>query len=318
VPDRWRDARFVVLELAPARVERAFALVWLPRGANVPGLPMLVTIPAGAAHVIVDTQRLRPWLRVGGWTDRFPAAASVGRFGLAFRDDATVRRLTLAAMLPPRDLVRLALADFTTVEPVLASTVNFHYGPSVLGVPLSTACGVLVLGLGVFAFVRRRPATLRTCCAGALALFVLFDLHTLLGLGRQVEASRRVSAWHAGREDEYRSRFGDAFARLDALVRAHVPRATPIALPDPPPAASPRRTNWLWFLYQGEYANLADRARDNTTLEAGARYVVFDRPPLWAYEPEHGWMRHRVTGATVAVAPVASVSDSVLVLRVVP
>lgn len=312
----WRDARFVTIELAPAPAARNVALVWI-HGGSAPVQRMLASIPAGASRVVVDTQRRRPWLGGSGWVARFPADGVVWRVGIALRSEAMVRRITLQRVPSPRDLVTLMWDDLTTIEPVLASSINFHYGTSVLGVPLSVAFGLVVALLGIVALARRRAATSQFFFAGSLVLLVLFDLTVFHGLTAQVSESHAVSAWHASRYDEYRSRFGEAFARLDGMIRQHVPRGTAVALPDPPSTASPRNTNWLWFLYQGEYANHDDRARDNATIAPEARYVVFDQPRLWAYAPATGIMRHRVTGATVAVAPVAAVSDSVLLLRIV-
>lgn len=312
----WRDARFLVIDVRRAPYERNVALVWFAERGIVTEPRMLATLPAGATRLVIDTQRRRPWLGGAGWVDRFPADGLVRRVGLAFRGEVALHRITVQALLPPRDLAALIVHDLAAPEPVLASSINFHYGPSVLGVPLSIVLGLLVAGLGMLALVRRRPATLRLFAVSGLLLVVLFDATVFMGLGRQVLASRGISAWHAARADEVRSRFGDEAARLDALVREHVPRGTPIAVPDPPSAATARMTNWLWFLYQGEYPNVTDRARDNLTIAPEAQYVVFDQPRLWSLDPALGVIRNRVTGATVAVAPVASVTDSVLLLKV--
>jgi len=314
---RWRWVRFVAIDLAPAPATSSLALVWIP-GGDAPVQRMLVTIPAGASRVVADTQRRRPWLGGSGWVSSFPADGAVWRMGLAFRGQAVVRAVTLQALPSPRDLVALAWDDLATAEPVLASSINFHYGPSMVGLPLSVAFGALAAILGLVALARRGPATARRFFVGSLILLVLFDLTVFRGLADQVRSSRAVSAWHASRYEEYRSRFGEPFARLDALVRERVPRGTAIMLPDPPSAAAPRNTNWLWFLYQGEYANQNDRARDNRMIAPGTRFVVYDQPRLWVYEPGPGLLRHRLTGEAITVAPVASVSDSVMLLRVVP
>jgi hypothetical protein len=311
----WRDARFVVIEVVPRPYERAVAVVWFPQG-GAAGPRMVATLAPGVSRLVVDTQRRKPWLGGSGWVDRFPSASLVRRVGLAFRGEVVIRRITVEALLPARDLLALTWDDLTTVEPVLASSINFHYGPSVVGISLSIVLGLLLTALGLVALPRRRQGSRALFLAGGLVLFVLFDLTAFHGLWRQVLSSRQISAWHASRLDEYRSRFGDDFAQLDALVRERVPRGTPVALPDPPSTATPRMTNWLWFLYQGEYANLADRARDNTTIPPGARYVIFDQPRLWVYEPASGQIRSRVTGDTVAVRPVATVSDNVMLLEV--
>jgi hypothetical protein len=312
----WRQARFVRVELSPAPEDRSIALVWSPGRDPRRSSRLAVTVPAGASRVVVDTRERRPWLVRGGWVDRFPPEGRVGLLGLALEGNATVRRITLLPLLPPGELLAVALAGYWTAEPVIASSINFQHGASILGVPLSPVLGALAALLGLVALVRARPRDARRFACGALVLFGLFDLTVTHALWAHARAQRSRSAWHADRYDEYRARFGEEFAKLDAIVRAQVPRRARVALPDPIPAPGPRQTNWLWFLYCGEYENVLDRERDNSGFDPHTEYVVFYRPRHWIHEHELGLLRHRATGAAIPVTVVAAVSPEAMLLRV--
>ncbi len=288
---RWKDTPYVKVELAPTPGERTVSLVWIPEIENAFTIP--VKVPAMASTILIDTQNDRPWNKRYAWDDRFPGKGQINRFGLILQTNTEIRRIALLSQLNLIDLARVAWEEYWTVEPVKVSSINFQYGLDVLGVPLSTALGSVAALLGTIVLIRTRRDTILLFFWGALACFVLFDVtvnHTLL---KHAKYSSTISAWHVDRFEEYRSRFGLEFARLDRLLKRHVPNGTPVAFPDPIPWPVRGETNWVWFLYYGEYDNVRDRYGNNAHIDENTQFIFYYHPRKLIHDRNLGIIQHR-------------------------
>ena len=314
---RWQDTPYVKVELTPAPQARTLTLAWVPDSEKPQVYKLPVRVAAMASTVLVDTQSDQPWVRRTAWDERFPGQGRIHRFGLLLDVDAEIRCITLLSMPGLRDLARVVWDEYWTIEPVKVSSINFQYGLEVLGVPLSTALGVVTGLLGLLVLLRSRRGTVLLLFWGSLACFVVFDVTLDHTLWEQARQSAAISAWHADRFDEYASRFGEEFARLDRVLTEHVPRGTAVAFPDPVPHPVQGEVNWIWFLYFGEYDNARDRFGNDARIGEEAKYVFYYHPRKLVHDPGRGTLRHRDTNATHRVRVVGQVSDRAKLLEVI-
>ena len=275
-PLNWHDFPYVKLRIAPAEEERRAALVWFPGEASGQGHELFFTIPAEESEILLDVRQDLPWERRFGW-NKLPDVP-VTRLGILIQDTVEIREVSLLSGIGPFAGLRLLWSQYWKVEPIKVSSINVHYGNEVFGMPLTTTAGVAFSLLFAWALFNRRPRIRVPLYWAMFACFVAPEAPFILTLWHQAEASSEISAWHADRYDEYRSRFGREFADLDREFQNHVPRGARVAFPDSKRRLVQGESNWVWFLYYGLYENYKDRNRNSARLDKSTRYVFYYYP----------------------------------------
>ena len=152
------------------------------------------------------------------------------------------------------------------------------------------------------------------------ACFTLPEVPFVLTLWTHAKASSEISAWHADRYDEYRSRFGKEFADLDNEFRNQVPVGARVAFPDSKRQPVLGEINWLWFLYYGLFDNYKDRKIGSAHLDNETDYVFYYYPSGMTHDEEKNLL-HVTEGTNKKSTPVktqtiARITEEAKILKV--
>ena len=313
----WHSFPYVKLRVTPEKNERRMALVWIFGSDINANYPLPFTIPAMASEILLDVRQDVPWEQRFGWDQDALSRLPIKHIGVLLQNTVKVEQIEWISGLGPLELLPLLWAQYWAVEPVKVSSVNVHYGNEVLGKPLVMICGIIfAFLLALMLFTRQKKFRLPLLWA-ILACFAIPNTPFIGTLWNQAKASSKVSAWHANRYDEYRSRFNQEFADLDKEFLKHVPTGSQVAFPASKQRLVQGESNWLWFLYYGLYENYKDRLGDSTHLDKKTEYVFYYYPAGLTHDEENNLLRRNKGDTTYATQTIARISGQAKILKLI-
>ncbi len=314
----WRNFPYVKLSVTPEAKERRMALAWIPGQDPNQNYQLPFTVPASASEVLLDVRQDVAWERRFGWDRNALSQTPVRRLGVLLQNTVEVREVALLSSLNPLQLSRLLWSQYWAVEPVKVSSINAHYGNEVLGTPLVTTFGIIFAVLFALMLVSRRKKFKVPLLSAMLVCFIAPEMPFVGTLWEQAAASGKVSAWHADRYDEYRSRFNQEFADLDREFLKRVPAGSRVAFPNSKQWLIQGESNWIWFLYYDLYENYKDRERDSTHLDKNTQYVFYYHPAGLAHDEAKNIL-HRTEGKKKGykTETLARISEQAKILKLI-
>ena len=287
----WHRFPYIKLRIAPQDKERRMELVWALDRDFKRTLKLPFTLPASASELLLDVRQDIPWENRLSWNRGTLSRAPVRRLIIVVNDPVEVRALTLLSSLNPLQFGQLLWSQYWKIEPIRPNSINALWGNNVLGVPVSSVFGTAFIILLLSLLVVRREKYRRVLFGAMLACLVAPEAPFILTLWEQAQASSKVSAWHADRYDEYRSRFGEEFAELDRAFQKHVPVGSRVAFPESKRELIWGASNWLWFLYYGLYENYTDRDINSTHISNQTEYLFYYYPSGLVHDEEQDLLR---------------------------
>lgn len=307
----WKNAPYVKLFISPEDHDRTLILVWWISDQKNAQIPFV--LPAMAESVVVDTRAWVPWRRV------FPffQDGTIRQIGLGFPRQIEINRVEFLSVLEPADLFKNIFQQLANYEPIAVSSINFQYGLNVLGRSYIMTLGFLVLAMGIVALIFPRRKTCVLFFTVSVVCVVLADISRFQTLWRYAEEGYKVSSLYDDRYEEFRSRFGEEFAQLDQALKKYVPEQSKVAFPRSSNNLVMGETNWIWFLYQGEYENNNDRGGNPSPIRAGVDYIFYYHPERYVHDPESQALLLAKNGKKLAdVELVSEISERAKLLRV--
>lgn len=308
----WQDAPYVKFFISPENYDRNFLLVWFITDRHIRHINF--SLPAMAESVVVDTRVQRPWQRVVP----FFQDEKIRQVGLGFQQQIEISRVEFRSVLQPHDVLKTIFQQLSNYEPIAVSSINFQYGLTILGHSYTMIFGLLVLiaGIAMLIFLRRK-----TCFIFFLVAVIgvmLLDFSRLQTLWQHAKKSYSISSLYDERYKEFRSRFGAEFAQLDQILRKYVGQQSRVAFPKSSQWLVMGETNWIWFLYQGEYENNNDRGANAWPAKEQMDYIFYYYPEQHVHDHENQSLLLTKDGQKVAdVELVAEVSDNAKLLKII-
>lgn len=316
----WSDFPYVRLRVAPYEKDRHMALVWIVDSSGQRNYHFPFTMPAITSEALIDVRQDVPWEGRFDWTHSALSRVPLRQLGLLIENPVEIRELSLLSGLGPVQLARLLWSQYWAVEPIKVSSINLHFGNQMLGVPLAKIFGVAFAALFLLTLISQRREFRAILLWAMFACFALPEVPFVLTLWTHARASSEISAWHADRHDEYRSRFGKEFADLDNEFRNHVPVGTRVAFPGSKRQLVLGETNWLWFLYYGLFDNYKDRKIDSAHLDRKTEYVFYYYPSGLTHDEEKNLLHFtgdkNKENAPVKTQTIARITEEAKILKV--
>lgn len=252
----WQNNPYVKIMVKPTNFDRKIALFWSPtkKLKNLHQRP--VNIPANNDSIIVNVAQNIPWLRSFGWKNSNYGNTQISSFGLLIPQQYNgfeVDKITLLPSLNIFDYIKVISSDLAVVEPVKVSSINAQYGISVLGSQLAYFLGIVLILLAIPALIWFNKKSIGLLIIGVATTFILYDITTNLTLLDSAKYAYKHSAWSLDKHQEYRSRFGEAFAKLAQELEAKVPRGAKVSFPKTRDYRVIGESNWIAFQYYGLY-----------------------------------------------------------------
>ncbi len=326
----WGNFPYVKLHLTPQAEEYLMYLVWILDKNRNKQYVRSFTVPAMAAEVLIDVRQHEPTKGQFGYPWDFPPLEKIpiGRVGLVFGNTIEIRRIELLSSLGLFQFAKLLGIQYWQPEPIGAYSINNYYGNEIFGTPLVAASGIVFfIFLMLFIWLQRKPKSkFRLPLLWAMfACFAICNLPFVHTLWEEAKAGTEVSAWHADRYDEYRSRFNSEFADLDRAFRTHVPAGSRVAFPLSEKKLVNGEINWIWFLYFGPYVNYTNRdyysstGKQRSGITKKTEYVFYYYPRKLIYNEQNNTLRE----ADYPQAPpyrtrtVADISEHAKILKII-
>ncbi|MFH1154078.1 MAG: hypothetical protein V1793_09680 [Pseudomonadota bacterium] len=311
-PMNWESYPYVKLTVNKSPIERKLIFLGFLDQDQSRYNALRLTIPRDTETLIINTRQTIPWRL------RFPLTGEIYQFGFQFFENISIRSVSLQSSLSPVDYLILIARDFNTTETFLPSSINFLYGPQILGLSLSLYIGVSLLVTGIVFLVRAPGITpwilTAACLIGTAICDVQFD-NTLV---RHAKDSCQVSAWHAPPHEENASRFGSTFADLAEAVEKSVPKNSVLFCTWDSHISCPREVNWMYWFFSPRYRFVGETRKNHTREMAQADFIVYYYPIHYDYDAAAG--RVFKTGEPqvgIRVALVTAISSNAQLFRVI-
>ncbi len=253
---RWVDLPFVKVEFEPSPHERELSLIWFfdPTSEQNRYSKSLV-IAANTNTIVFDSQTVKMHLKKDAWDTDYPDEGEIKKFGLRTNQSFTFSKVQLTNSLSLSDHLQLLVRHmFINEQPFHVYSINMEKGFRVGDFWFNCLLGILwILAVGGYLIHKNKTWLLITIFSGLL----VYDINLDLNLWRYAAYSRGISSFFETEDEEYRSRFGDKFAKLNQVIRETIPNNEKILVL--PSRLRPIRgeSNWIEKLYTGLYVTLS-------------------------------------------------------------
>ena len=310
---RWKTTPYIKIKLAATNSDRIFTILWVYRQDQYSA--HTINVPALSDSIIVDSRSSKPWHRVLPFNQN----GAIRQIGIVFPQKIEIGKIEFQSILRPWDLITTTYQQLTDFEPVTVSSINFSYGLTLLGHSLTLILGLILLVFGVLVLLFRNRQTVMGFIIITCSCVVVLELLYMQMLFNYAEASYKISSLHSDRYDEFKSRFGEEFAKLDQELKKHVPEQSTVSFPASSRALVHGESNWLWFLYYGEYENYIGRHNTHDVFAKPHDYVFYYYPNQVSHDQqEKKLVSIKNQKKTWNVEVISQISDNAKLLKVIP
>lgn len=253
---RWVDLPFVKVEFEPTSQERELSLIWFfDPSSDQNRYSKSLVIAANTDSVVFDSQTVNMHLKKDAWDTDYPDEGEIKKFGLRTSQSFTLKNIKLTNTLSPFDHLRLFVKNmFFNEQPFHAYSINLEKGFRVGDYWFTGLLGIIwMISVGGYVLHKNKTWLLITIVFGLLA----YDINLNLNLWRYAQYSQGISSFFVNEDEEYKSRFGEKFAKLNQVIRETIPNNDKILVL--PSRLRPIRgeSNWVEKLYTGLYVTLS-------------------------------------------------------------
>ena len=248
----WQQFPYLKINTSIKFKDTRLVLLWAPNKNINQSIHKEIIIPALNTETIVDLHQAIPWKRSMPWNDSM-GNSTINSFGLLINDNIELNSISLASSVGVIDYISLFINHLAQVEPIVTSSINFTYGITIMGYKLNYLLGLMLIPLFlIFALVKNKRILVSAVFATGLLFFVADIPHFNSFFGAVSEAGTK-SAWHSNKHQEYKSRFGEAFAKLAQAFEQKVAKGNKVHFPKTKHFVVMGETNWIEFQYLGVY-----------------------------------------------------------------
>ncbi len=310
----WKNTPYMKVYLSPANQNRSFIVIWPYPYKNNQYSQIHVTLKAKEDYFIIDTRQKILWKR----TVPFPENRVISQIGIQFSNEIEVRKIEFLSVLDPLDFLKTLYKQIISeVEPIKISSINFHYGLTVLGNSLTGILGILIIISGFYVLIVRSRQSVIALATVIYFSVLLLDVTYIRTLWNYAGKSYEQSSLYSDRFAEWKSRFGEEFARLDRELKQHIPEQAKVAFPRSRKYLVQGESNWIWFLYYGEYEDFSNRLKVKRFSGKFDYMMYFYPEKIYFDAASHHIIDKRDSSKKWRVDIISKISDQAMILKVI-
>ena len=301
---QWHKYPYLKINTGIKFKDTRLVLLWSPSKNVNQTITKEIIIPALNTETIVDLHQAIPWKRSMSWNDSI-GNSTINSFGLVINDNIELDSISLASSVGVFDYISLFIDHMTQVEPIVTSSINFTYGITIMGYKLNFLLGLLLIPLFLLLTLLKNKTILVATVFATGLLFFVADIPHFNSLFGAVSEAGTKSAWHSNKHLEYKSRFGEAFAKLAQAFEQKVSKGKKIHFPATKHFVVMGESNWIEFQYLGVY---------QPTNMSKAEYVFYYYPRNISLEND----KTLISGnSKYKVEPILKLNSQMQILKVI-